>query len=205
MSKLKKEVLKNLESRVGKFDAELVDFVEKVVTPKMEHREEVNETLTDVKKKYEDILINGIEDTVTFMETKDTLSKLEETLEKSISECDDVVKLQKEFEVIQNDKIYNDFIKYGCENSVNTEFNNNVLVLQKQMFKKFLEIEKICNQMKDMDKEYQGVIRRVKHPKTQYAGTNALPFIMSVHQRFNVPNMVAYFTGVTTEKGKFEY
>lgn len=205
MSKLNKKLLGILGERVDKFEGELDNFVEKVVTPKRVQLEETTQALNDVKKKYDDIVINGIDDTVVFLETKDTLSKLEDKMEKSVQEYDDVLKLQEEFELIQNDKIYNDLLKYGCENYIGVEFNENMLMYQKQMYKKFLEIEKICNQMEDLEKEYQGVIRRVDHPRTGYVSTGSTLFINQVHNRFNVNRRIEYYTGVTTDKSDFEY
>lgn len=205
MDKINKDMLNKLDGRIDKFGVELDNFIYKVVTPKKEQMEEVKNTLNDVKKKYDDIVINGIDDTVTFLETKENISKLEGMLEKSVMEYDDVLKLQEEFEEIQHDKLYNDFLKYGCDNSVKREFDSNMLLLQKQMFKKFLEIEKICNQMEELEQEYKGVIRYVKHPKTQYVGIDSTPFINKVHQRFNIKNTVGYYTGITSDKYDFEF
>lgn len=205
MSKINKEMLKKLDGRIDKFSVELDNFVEKVVTPKKEKMEEVTNKLNDTKQKYDDIVINGIDDTVTFLETKENISKLEDILEKSVMEYNDVLQLQEEFEEIQYDKLYNDFLKYGCENSVKKEFNSNMLILQKQMFKKFLEIENICNQMEELEQEYKGVIRYVNHPKVQYVGIDSTPFINKVHQRFNIRNTVGYYTGVTSDKFDFEF
>ena len=205
MTKINKEMLKNLDGRIDKFGEELDTFVDKVVTPKKEKMEEVKTELTDVKKKYDDIVIHGIDDTVTFLETKENISKLEDMLEKSVMEYNDVLQLQEEFEKLQYEKIYNDFLKYGCENSVKKEFNSNMLVLQKQMFKKFLEIENICNQMEELEQEYKGVIGYVNHPKVQYVGIDCTPFINKVHQRFNIRNTVGYYTGITSDKFDFEF
>ena len=198
MSKINKEMLKKLDGRID-------NFVEKVVTPKKEKMEEVTNKLNDTKQKYDDIVINGIDDTVTFLETKENISKLEDILEKSVMEYNDVLQLQEEFEEIQYDKLYNDFLKYGCDNSIKKEFNSNMLIFQKQMFKKFLEIENICNQMEELEQEYKGVIRYVNHPKVQYVGIDSTPFINKVHQRFNIRNTVGYYTGVTSDKFDFEF
>jgi len=127
--------------------------------------------LEENRKQLEDMDINGIDDTVTFLKVKSRITELEGLLEKSEEEYNDVLGLQKEFEELQNNKLYENFLNSSSEHCVKHEFSDNMLLLQKQMYKKFLEIEKICNQMKDLEKDYKNsqlkIISRFTSPLHQ--------------------------------------
>ena len=149
--------------------------------------------------------INGIDDTVTFLKVKSRITELEGLLEKSEDEYNDVLGLQKEFEELQNNKLYENFLNSSSENCIKHEFSDNMLLLQKQMYKKFLEIEKICNQMKDLEKDYMSIVRSIDHPKVYYVSTDSYPYMNKVHCRFGLNRIVSYYTGVTLDKYDFEY
>ena len=175
MSKINKEKLNMLEERLDKFDSELEKFISEVIDPKKEQFENVKNELEENRKQLEDMDINGIDDTVTFLKVKSRITELEGLLEKSEEEYNDVLGLQKEFEELQNNKLYENFLNSSSEHCVKHEFSDNMLLLQKQMYKKFLEIEKICNQMKDLEKDYRSVVRSIDHPKVCYVSTDSYP------------------------------
>lgn len=205
MSKINKEKLNMLEERLDKFDSELEKFISEVIDPKKEQFENIKNELEENRKQLEDMDINGIDDTVTFLKVKSRITELEGLLEKSEEEYNDVLGLQKEFEELQNNKLYENFLNSDSDNCVKHEFSDNMLLLQKQMYKKFLEIEKICNQMEDLEKEYRSVVRSIDHPKVYYVSTDSYPYINKVHQRFGVRDIVSYYTGITLDKYDFEY
>lgn len=205
MSKINKEKLNMLEERLDKFDSELEKFISEVIDPKKEQFENVKNELEENRKQLEDMDINGINDTVTFLKVKSRITELEGLLEKSEDEYNDVLGLQKEFEELQNNKLYENFLNSSSENCIKHEFSDNMLLLQKQMYKKFLEIEKICNQMKDLEKDYMSIVRSIDHPKVYYVSTDSYPYMNKVHCRFGLNRIVSYYTGVTLDKYDFEY
>lgn len=205
MSKIKKDKLNMLDERLDRLSSELEKFISMVIDPKKEQFEKVKNELDETKNQLENMNIEGIEDTVTFLNTKNRITELEDLLVKSEQEYNDVLKLQEEFLELQNNKIFEDLLSSDSENCIRHEFRDNMLVLQKQLYKKFLEIEKICNQMDSLDKEYSYMIREVDHPRIKYISLDSYPFMNKVHNRFGLKNIVSYSTVVTREKYDFEY
>lgn len=205
MSKINKTMLNKFNKEIQAVSKDMDSFESEVINVPLNKLEGLREELKVKTEEFDQIKIDGIKDTVKFLTLRNDIQMLEkeiETLEETVSLSND---MYNEFCESKFNKIYDTFLKTGNEETVDKEFRSNMLVLQNEMFKKFLEIEEICNKMDELGSEYRETVCQLPHERMRYHSYDTLLYKNRVHQRFNVRSIVGYYTGITDKKEDFEY
>lgn len=202
--KVKKTLLNKSIKDMEQIQKEISDFNTEVYVKQHKELEDLKVLLNSKKEELERVKIEGIKDTVQFLNLRYEIEKLE----KEIPDVEDKVKISSdlctEFNRGKMNNYFDTYLDNVVEGDLTTEFKENMLMIQKEMFKKFKDIEELNDLMDQLGKEYKCVVNMVDHPKSGYRNFDPYQFKFKVHQRFNVKNIIKYYTGVTNEKFDFE-
>lgn len=202
--KVKKTLLNKSIKDMEQIQKEISDFNTEVYVKQHKELEDLKVLLNSKKEELDRVKIEGIKDTVQFLNLRYEIEKLE----KEIPDVEDKVKISSdlctEFNRGKMNNYFDTYLDNVVEGDLTTEFKENMLMIQKEMFKKFKDIEELNDLMDQLGKEYKCVVNMVDHPKSGYRNFDPYQFKFKVHQRFNVKNIIKYYTGVTNEKFDFE-
>lgn len=205
MVKINNKVLNKFNKDLGVVTKEIEVFENDVITVNKNKLSDLNQELMLKNKELEEMKIDGIKDTVKFLNIRNDIQQLEQeimTLEGTVEFSNSMF---DEYTQGKYDNMYQKYFDVDTDTNVYQEYKDNMLLLQKEMFKKFLEIEELCNQMDTVTEDYKYSFEELPHRKLDYITVNSYPYKNKVHQRFNLNRIVGYYTGVTTEKEDFEY
>lgn len=202
--KVKKTLLNKSIKDMEQIQKEISDFNTEVYVKQHKELEDLKVLLNSKKEELGRVKVEGIKDTVKFLNLRYEIEKLE----KEIPDVEDKVKISSdlctEFNRGKMNNYFDTYLDNVVEGDLTTEFKENMLMIQKEMFKKFKDIEELNDLMDQLGKEYKCVVNMVDHPKSGYRNFDPYQFKFKVHQRFNVKNIIKYYTGVTNEKFDFE-
>lgn len=202
--KVKKTLLNKSIKDMEQIQKEISDFNTEVYVKQHKELEDLKVLLNSKKEELERVKVEGIKDAVQFLNLRYEIEKLE----KEIPDVEDKVKISSdlctEFNRGKMNNYFDTYLDNVVEGDLTTEFKENMLMIQKEMFKKFKDIEELNDLMDQLGKEYKCVVNMVDHPKSGYRNFDPYQFKFKVHQRFNVKNIIKYYTGVTNEKFDFE-
>lgn len=205
MVKINNKVLNKFNKDLGVVTKEIEVFENDVITVNKNKLSDLKQELMLKNKELEEMKIDGIKDSVKFLNIRNDIQLLEQeikTLEGTVEFSNNML---DEYTHGKYDNMYQKYFGMDTDTNVYQEYKDNMLILQKEMFKKFLEIEEICNQMDTVSEDYKYSFEELPHKKLNYVTVNSFLYKNKVHQRFNLNRIVGYYTGVTTEKEDFEY
>lgn len=205
MVKINNKVLNKFNKDLGVVEKEIEVFENDVITVNKNKLSDLNQELMLKNKELEEMKIDGIKDTVKFLNIRNDIQLLEQEIRKLEGTVEFSNSMFDEYTQGKYDNMYQKYFDVDTDTNVYQEYKDNMLLLQKEMFKKFLEIEELCNQMDTVTEDYKYSFEELPHRKLDYITVNSYPYKNKVHQRFNLNRIVGYYTGVTTEKEDFEY
>lgn len=205
MVKINNKVLNKFNKDLGVVTKEIEVFENDVITVNKNKLSDLNQELMLKNKELEEMKIDGIKDTVKFLNIRNDIQLLEQEIMKLEGNVEFSNSMFDEYTQGKYDNMYQKYFDVDTDTNVYQEYKDNMLLLQKEMFKKFLEIEELCNQMDTVTEDYKYSFEELPHRKLDYITVNSYPYKNKVHQRFNLNRIVGYYTGVTTEKEDFEY
>ena len=205
MVKINNKVLNKFNKDLGVVTKEIEVFENDVITVNKNKLSDLNQELMLKNKELEEMKIDGIKDTVKFLNIRNDIQLLEQEIMKLEGTVEFSNSMFDEYTQGKYDNMYQKYFDVDTDTNVYQEYKDNMLLLQKEMFKKFLEIEELCNQMDTVTEDYKYSLEELPHRKLDYITVNSYPYKNKVHQRFNLNRIVGYYTGVTTEKEDFEY
>lgn len=205
MVKINNKVLNKFNKDLGVVEKEIEVFENDVITVNKNKLSDLNQELMLKNKELEEMKIDGIKDTVKFLNIRNDIQLLEQEIMKLEGNVEFSNSMFDEYTQGKYDNMYQKYFDVDTDTNVYQEYKDNMLLLQKEMFKKFLEIEELCNQMDTVTEDYKYSFEELPHRKLDYITVNSYPYKNKVHQRFNLNRIVGYYTGVTTEKEDFEY
>lgn len=205
MVKINNKVLNKFNKDLGVVTKEIEVFENDVITVNKNKLSDLKQELMLKNKELEKIKIDGIKDTVKFLNIRNDIQLLEQEIRTLEGTVDFSNSMFDEYTQGKYDNMYQKYFDVDTDTNVYQEYKDNMLLLQKEMFKKFLEIEELCNQMDTVTEDYKYSFEELPHRKLNYITVSSYPYKNKVHQRFNLNRIVGYYTGVTTEKEDFEY
>lgn len=205
MVKINNKVLNKFNKDLDVVTKEIEVFENDVITVNKNKLSDLNQELMLKNKELEEMKIDGIKDTVKFLNIRNDIQLLEQEIMKLEGTVEFSNSMFDEYTQGKYDNMYQKYFDVDTDTNVYQEYKDNMLLLQKEMFKKFLEIEELCNQMDTVTEDYKYSFEELPHRKLNYITVNSYPYKNKVHQRFNLNRIVGYYTGVTTEKEDFEY
>lgn len=194
--------LKKLEKSIGEVNEEINKLDDQVIELE-ERRSNKLAELNQVKKETENMVNGSVKmDAMKYLKNKSNIL----TLEGELKDVEmDLKHLKEAFGSVKGDLNTNLFKTYLESGSITSEFNENILEKQKELFKKLQEAEQIVKYMDTLGTQYRDVVKDVDHLKTQYHTFRTVGQINEVHNRFGVKGQIRYNTSITNEKYNFEY
>lgn len=205
MVKVNNKILNKFNKDLGIVTKEIEVFENDVITVNKNKLSDLKQELMLKNKELEEMKIDGIKDSVKYLTIRNDIQLLEQEIRTLEGTMDFSNSMLDEYTQGKYDNMYQKYFDVDTDTNVYQEYKDNMLILQKEMFKKFLEIEELCNQMDTVTEDYKYSFGELPHMKLNYITVNSYPYKNKVHQRFNLNRIVGYYTGVTTEKEDFEY
>lgn len=159
-----------------------------------------NEILTTQKAnndmKFGHTQMNAVE----YLQNENKLLQLADQLDKAKKEYDTFSRVGEKLK----EDVYTPLL--NNKEDVDTEFRDNAVLIQKEMFKALKTVEEMCGLLSDLSLEYREEFAYIPHSKAQYCNFNHTQFITTVLSRFGIVNRakIEYNTTVTTELYEFE-
>ena len=203
MAKIKNTELNKFNKAIEKVGADVTEMSGAII--KLEGlRTELEKAKGLINNEVTEMLADNTKmDAMEYLSKKQQLQDYDKQIKDVSQEIADLKGNIEGVEADLNDKVYREFLESGA---IRSEFDNNILEMQKEVFKLLCEAEAKMNDIEAEGIKYNDVTKTLNHSKTQYYNFDTNAQIKRLMLRFGLrDNRIKYSTAISGELENFEY
>lgn len=203
MAKIKNTELNKFNKAIEKVGADVTEMSGAII--KLEGlRTELEKAKGLINNEVTEMLADNTKmDAMEYLSKKQQLQDYDKQIKDVSQEIADLKGNIEGVEADLNDKVYREFLESGA---IRSEFDNNILEMQKEVFKLLCEAEAKMNDIEAEGIKYKESTNNLNHSKTQYYTFDTHAPIKRLMLRFGLrDNKIKYSTAISGELENFEY